>query len=43
MAWYDRFIGRNAEEKANPAQYVIARDQGTTIQSVEVVHNYRSA
>jgi len=43
MAWYDRFIGRNAEEKANPAQYVIARDQGTTIQSVEVVHNYRNA
>ncbi len=43
MAWYDRFIGRNAEEKANPAQYVISRDQGTTIQSVEVVHNYRSA
>ena len=43
MAWYDRFIGRNVEEKANPAQYVISRDQGTTIQSVEVVHNYRSA
>jgi len=43
MAWYDRFIGRKAEEKANPAQYVISRDQGTTIQSVEVVHNYRSA
>jgi len=43
MAWYDRFIGRKAEEKANPAQYVISRDQGTTIQSVEVIHNYRSA
>ena len=43
MAWYDRFIGRQTEEKANPAQYVISRDQGTTIQSVEVVHNYRSA
>jgi HK97 family phage portal protein len=43
MAWYDRFLGTQDEDKANPAQYVISRDQGTTIQSQEVVHNYRNA
>ena len=43
MAWYDRFLGIQREEKENPAQYVISRDQGTTIQSQEVVHNYRNA
>ena len=43
MAWYDRFIGITRGEKENPAQYVIARDQGTTVQSQEVIQNYRSA
>ena len=43
MAWYDRFINRSSEVKENPAQYVISRDQGTTIQSQEVVHSYRNA
>jgi HK97 family phage portal protein len=43
MAWYDRFINRSDEVKENPAQYVISRDQGTTIQSQEVVHSYRNA
>ena len=43
MAWYDRIIGRSTEVKENPAQYVISRDQGTTVQSQEVVHNYRNA
>ena len=43
MAWYDRFLGITREEKENPAQYVIARDQGTTVQSQEVIQNYRSA
>jgi len=44
MAWYDRFIGRaNVEEKLNPAQYVISRNEGMTIDSREVVTNYRNA
>jgi len=43
MAWYDRFINRNDEEKLNPAQYVISRDQGLTIDSREKINNYRSA
>ena len=44
MAWYDRFIGRaNVEEKLNPAQYVISRIEGITIDSREVVTNYRNA
>jgi len=43
MAWYDRIIGRSTEVKENPAQYVISRDQGTTVQSQEVVHSYRNA
>ena len=33
MAWYDRLLGRTAEEKyeekLNPAQYVISRNEGT--------------
>jgi len=43
MAWYDRFINRSSEVKENPAQYVISRDQGTTVQSQEVIHSYRNA
>ena len=43
MAWYDRFIGRSEEVKENPAQYVISRDQGTTIDSRERIHTYRNA
>jgi len=43
MAWYDRFIGRNDEEKLNPSQYVISRDQGMTIDSRENPTNYRQA
>ena len=43
MAWYDRIIGRSTEVKENPAQYVISRDQGTTVQSQEVIHSYRNA
>lgn len=49
MAWYDRFIGREAtvtqldEEKENPSQYLIARDEGFDIGSREVVTNYRNA
>ena len=29
MAWYDRFLGIEREEKLNPAQYTIARDEGS--------------
>ncbi len=50
MAWYDRFLGREAtitiesdEEKENPSQYLIARDQGMDIGSREVITNYRNA
>ena len=44
MAWYDRFIGRaDVEEKLNPAQYVISRNEGMTIDSREVITNYRNA
>jgi len=43
MAWYDRFIGRNDEEKLNPSQYVISRDQGMTIDSRENPTSYRQA
>ena len=44
MAWYDRFLGINREEeKENPSQYVIARNEGLTIDSREVVTNYRNA
>ena len=40
MAWYDRFLGRREvdEEKLNPAQYVISRDEGMTIDSREVTY-----
>ena len=46
MAWYDFLIGRSAEadeEKLNPSQYVISRNEGLTIDSREVVSNYRNA
>ena len=43
MAWYDRFLGRDKQEKENPAQYVISRDAGMTIDSRENVTNYRQA
>ena len=46
MAWYDRLLGRTPqvdEEKLNPAQYVISRNEGMTVDSREVVTNYRNA
>ena len=45
MAWYDRFLGinRQTEEKLNPSQYVISRNEGMTIDSREIVTNYRNA
>ena len=45
MAWYDRLLGRTpeTEEKLNPAQYVISRNEGLTVDSREIVTNYRSA
>ena len=42
MAWYDRILGRT-EEKLNPAQYVISRNEGLTVDSREVVTNYKNA
>ena len=41
MAWYDFLLGRT--EKENPAQYVISRDEGLTIDSRENTLNYRNA
>ena len=45
MAWYDRLLGRNpdTEEKLNPAQYVISRNEGMTVDSREIVTNYQNA
>ena len=46
MAWYDRILGRTPstdEDKDNPAQYLISRDEGFDIGSREVVTNYRNA
>ena len=43
MAWYDRFLGIDREEKENPAQYVIARNEGLTIDSIEHQISYRNA
>ncbi len=43
MAWYDRFLGRDKQEKENPAQYVISRDEGMTIDSSENIITYRNA
>ena len=43
MAWYDRFLGIDREEKENPAQYIISRDQGLTVDSRENTISYRNA
>ena len=48
MAWYDFLLGRQGtvesdEEKLNPSQYAISRNEGMTIDSQEVVSNYRNA
>ena len=48
MAWYDRILGRTTsfepeEEKANPSQFLIGREEGHNITSREVVTNYRDA
>ena len=43
MAWYDRILNIQREEKENPAQYVISRDQGITIDSRENTISYRNA
>ena len=46
MAWYDRLLGRTPvvdDEKLNPAQYVISRNEGMTIDSREIITNYRNA
>ena len=43
MAWYDRFLGINREEKLTPSQFVIARNEGSDISTREVIHNYRNA
>ena len=48
MAWYDRFIGRTPpvetdEDKINPSQYLIGREEGLNITSRENVTNYRDA
>ena len=48
MAWYDRILGRTTsfepdEEKANPSQFLIGREEGLNITSREVVTNYRDA
>lgn len=46
MAWYDFLLGRDTkqvEEKLNPAQYVISRNEGVAINSRENVISYRNA
>ena len=43
MAWYDRFIGASNEEKLNPSQFVISRNEGMQIDTREIVTNYRNA
>ena len=45
MAWYDFITGGNKSmgEKSNPAQYIISRDEGISVESREVVTNYRDA
>lgn len=45
MAWYDFLLGRQEKdlEKENPAQYVIAREEGMTIDTRENVISYRNA
>ena len=41
MAWYDFITGGNksVEEKLNPAQYIISRDEGLEVASRERVQN----
>jgi HK97 family phage portal protein len=41
MAWYDRFFNR--QEKLNPAQPLIARDEGLTIGTTENYRNFANA
>jgi HK97 family phage portal protein len=47
MAWYNFIANRNKsmgdQEKSNPAQYIISRDEGLMVESREVVTNYRDA
>ena len=43
MAWYDRFLGIEREEKLNPSQYTIARDEGLSVDSRENKIHYRNA
>ena len=43
MAWYDRLLGRDTEEKLNPAQSFIAMGEGLTLGTREKKDNYRSA
>ena len=43
MAWYDRILGIEREEKLNPAQPYIALDEGLTIDTRQKKDNYRSA
>ena len=43
MAWYDRFLGIDREEKENPAQYIISRDKGLTVDTHENTISYRNA
>ena len=43
MAWYDRFLGINREEKLNSSQNFIAFEEGLAIDTREKKDNYRSA
>ena len=43
MAWYDRLLGIQREEKLNPAQSFISLDEGMTLDTREIKDNYRSA
>ena len=43
MAWYDKLLGRETEEKLNPAQNFIALEEGLTVSTREKKDNYRSA
>jgi len=43
MAWYDRFLGIEREEKLNPAQRYIGLEEGLAIDTREKKDNYQSA
>jgi hypothetical protein len=46
MAWYNFWRAEkklDAEEKENPAQYIIAQNEGFFLETREVVTNYRNA